>query len=127
MSDDRTAAPLFFYMYITTQEQDGVVVINVVGVLDIESHLALKAKFRELVCDEGCRKILIDVSGIKEVDSAGIGVLISLVNTVRKRNGDLRLAGVSSQMVEEAFGLCLLSNVLQRYPNVEQGVRNFNC
>lgn len=113
-------------MYITTQEQDGVVVINVVGKLNIESHLALKTKFRELVCEDGCRKILIDVSGIKEVDSTGLGVLVSLLNTVRERQGDLRLAGVFAPEVDEAFELCGLSRVLHRYPNVQTGIRNFS-
>ena len=112
-------------MYITTQMYDGIVVINVVGKLDVQSHLALKTKFRELVCDLGYRKIIIDVSGIKEMDSTGLGVLVSLLNTVRARNGDLRLAGTFEPDVGEAFDLCGLSKVLERYLDVETGIKKF--
>ena len=112
-------------MYITTQFCDGIAVINVVGKLDFQTHLTLKSKCRELVCDLGYRKILIDVGGIRGIDSTGLGLMAQLANLLRPLNGDVRLAGTLEPEVAEAFELCGLLKVLEIYPNVETGIKKF--
>jgi anti-sigma B factor antagonist len=112
-------------MHITTLEQDGVTVVNVVGKLDIATYSALKKKIRDLI-EDGSKKILLDVSGIQSVDSTGIGVIVALLNTVRAKGGDLRLAGSFVQEVEEAFYLCGLARVFVQYPNVKDGITHFD-
>ncbi len=112
-------------MHLTTLKQDDVTVINVVGKLDVQTYSALKKKVRDLV-DDGARKILLDVSGIQNMDSTGIGTLVALLNTVRDKDGDLRLAGRFEPDVEEAFNLCGLARVFVQYPNVKDGVKNFD-
>jgi len=111
-------------MYITTQEQDGVIVINIFGSLDMQSHQAFKTKVRELL-DEGYRKFLVDVAGIQEMDSTGIGVMVSLLNSVRRRGGDLRLAGSFAPDVHIRFKLCGLEKVFINYSDVKTGIQNF--
>ncbi|MFA6451126.1 MAG: STAS domain-containing protein [bacterium] len=112
-------------MHITTIEQDGVTVINVVGKLNVETYSALKKRLRNIV-EEGAKRILLDVSGITEMDSTGIGVMVALLNTVREKGGDLRLAGRFAPQVEEAFNLCGLARVFVQYPNVKDGISNFD-
>ncbi|HOO55287.1 MAG TPA: STAS domain-containing protein [bacterium] len=112
-------------MHLTTLEQDGVIVINLVGNLNIHSHTVLKKKVRELVLEEGATKILVDVTGIKQVDSTGLGTFVSLLNTIRENDGDLRFAGNFMEEVKQAFDLCGLSSVFIRYPNVKNGIKNF--
>ena len=111
-------------MHITIIEQDGVTVVNVVGKLNISTYSALKKKVRELI-EDGKRKILLDVSGIQGVDSIGIGVLVLLLNTLRAKGGDLRLAGSFVPEVEEAFNLCGLARVFVHYHDVKNGIQNF--
>lgn len=112
-------------MYIKIQEQNGVAAVNVYGRLDVRTHLDLKSKVRELVLEEGHRKILIDVSGIKAIDSTGLGVFVSLLNTLRSRDGDLRLAGEFIPEVGDTFSLCGLAKVFTVYPDVKTGIQNF--
>jgi anti-anti-sigma factor len=112
-------------MHLTTLTQNGVTVINIVGKLNVNTHQAFKKKVREMVCEDGVRRILVDVSGIKQMDSTGLGALVALLNTARARGGDLRLAGTFVQEVEEAFSLCGLNRVFTVYPNVKDGIQNF--
>jgi anti-sigma B factor antagonist len=112
-------------MHITTTEQDGVTVINVVGKLNLGTYSALKKRTRSIV-DDGAKKILLDVSGISEMDSTGIGVIVALLNTVRAKGGDLRLAGRFVPEVEEAFNLCGLARVFVQYPHVKDGIASFD-
>lgn len=113
-------------MIISTQVQDGVVVLNVLGQLGIETHLTLKKKVRDLI-DDGEKKILIDVSGLRAIDSTGIGTLVALLNTARARHGDVRLAGSFESSVEDIFRLCGLQRVFSLYDDIETGVREFSA
>ena len=112
-------------MHISITEQEGVTVINVVGKLNVATYSALKKRIRDTV-DDGANKILLDVSGIQEVDSTGLGLFVTLLNTVREKGGDLRLAGRFATQVEEAFNLCGLSRVFVQYANVKDGITNFD-
>lgn len=113
-------------MNLTTHTSGGVVVVNVFGTLDINSHLALKKKIRECV-DEGTRKILLDMSGIQSIDSTGIGTLVALLNTARSHNGDVRLAGSFDPCVEEIFRLCGLHRVFTVYEDIDSGITGFTA
>jgi anti-sigma B factor antagonist len=112
-------------MHITTLSQNGVTVVNFVGDLDIHSHLALKKRVREIVGESNGLKVLVDVSGIRRVDSTGLGTLVALLNTARAAGGDLRLAGTFTSEVGEAFNLCGLARVFAIYPSVKDGIQNF--
>ncbi len=112
-------------MFIKIQEQNGVAAVNIYGRLNVQSHLELKTRIRELVIEECHRKVLLDVSGIKSIDSTGLGVIVSLLNTTRDRGGDLRLAGTFTPEFEKAFSLCGLDRVFTVYPDVKTGIKNF--
>ena len=114
-------------MHITTSDKDGITVVNVVGVLNIETEGAFKKRIRRLI-EDGRSKILLDVSGIQSVDSSGIGVLVSLLNTARASGGNLKFACSFVPEVEEAFNLCglLSSGVFKQFPDVNNGIQNFN-
>ena len=113
-------------MHLTSLEQNGVTVINVAGELNIETHTLLKKRVRDLVLNDHVRKVIIDMSGIRQIDSTGIGTLVALLNTIRANGGDLRLAGTLAPQVEESINLCGLNRVFTRYPNVKQAIDNFD-
>ncbi len=112
-------------MHLTVIEQEGVSTVNVVGKLDIENGGTFKKRIRDVI-GGGAKKILLDISGITDVDSSGIGVLVALLNTARAGDGDLRLAGKFKQKVEDAFKLCGLDRVFIHYENVKDGIQQFN-
>jgi len=116
-------------MHIAVLNQGKVIVINIVGDFNIQEEkdiINLKRKFRELVYDEACRRIIQDVSGIRKIDSTGIGAIVALLNTVRKEGGDLRTAGTFCPEVREAIDLCGLFKVFTHYENVKEGIEKFS-
>ncbi|MEW5946854.1 MAG: STAS domain-containing protein [bacterium] len=111
-------------MKIKSREQDGVVIVQPHGAIALTSHLTLKKKVRSLA-EDGHRRILIDMASVTDIDSTGVGTLVSLLNTVRSRGGDLRLAGKIHPDVLNILNLCGLNRVFVYYADAETGTKSF--
>lgn len=48
--------------------------------------------------DQGARRVVIDFAASGYIDSAGLGMLVSLSKQVREREGELRLTNVGSDL-----------------------------
>ncbi len=60
---------------------------------------ALRSKLREIV-GTGVFNLTIDLAPTKMVDSAGIGLLISTHNTLRKAGGELKVVNASKDIYD---------------------------
>ena len=52
------------------------------------------------VANQGIHKLILDLSGIEYLDSAGLGVLILLNANMKVRGGHLRLVGPGAKVLE---------------------------
>lgn len=50
------------------------------------------------ILDKGEKEITIDFSGIEDIDSNGLGLLISAHNSLKGRNGKLKIKNISGRM-----------------------------
>jgi anti-sigma B factor antagonist len=50
--------------------------------------------------EEGVRELVVDLSGVKMVDSSGIGLLIAAYNSLRKVGGTLAVIHASAEILE---------------------------
>ena len=80
-------------------------------------------KIHSLVNDD-MRKVVIDMSGVKWINSAGLGSLIAGLTTLRNAGGDLRLANVVEK-VESLFMITQLVKVFKSYESVDRAVASF--
>ncbi len=110
-------------MIISFEEHDNILIVRTIGQLDIYSRDDLEKAIRDKVKKNGIRKIMIDVGKLKRIDSAGIGCLVTLLNMIRSRLGDLRIAGPFLPSVEESFNLCGLDKVFIIYPDSDTGMK----
>src|SRR5437773_11515352 len=67
-------------------------------------------------------KVLLDLSGVRFVDSSGCGALLHLQRLVRERGGDLRVFGATSS-VRAMFEQLRIQRVLPAYPGREEAMR----
>jgi anti-sigma B factor antagonist len=70
--------------------------IRIEGELDANSAPELKDPIDALV-SEGPRRVTIDLSGLRLIDSSGVGAIVSLYKRVRGTGGECRVVGVSDQ------------------------------
>ena len=73
------------------------VVIGVEGQLVAGNRQQLKQRVAEEL-EHGARKFLIDFADTGYIDSAGLGVLVSLSKKIREEQGELRLANLNEDL-----------------------------
>lgn len=59
----------------------------------------LRTRMRGLI-DAGIRDLVVDLNGVQMVDSAGLGLLISAHNSLRKAGGQLSIVRASPDVYE---------------------------
>lgn len=72
--------------------ETGAHLLEVEGRLDLETSPLLQTELRQ-VLDDGARQLVIDLSQLAFLDSAGMAVFFSARNAVREAGGRLVLAG----------------------------------
>ena len=67
---------------------------------------------------EGARIIVLDLERVPDVDSEGIGFLVTCLSTVQRAGGSLRLAG-ASEKVRQVLHITRLTTLFPVFPSVE--------
>lgn len=80
------------------QLADRVAVINLSGSMTARSPLkAFEAQIEEIML-QGVVHLILDLSSVDYVDSAGLGVLMHAYNKLHQKGGSLRLCGVQPRL-----------------------------
>lgn len=71
-------------------------------------------------------KIVLDLTRLRFIDSAGLGAFISCLRKLNEKKGDLKLCGMSKQ-VRAVFELVRMHRILDIYGTREEAVRAFHA
>ena len=113
-------------MPFSTSEKYHAVVIKISGkFLGSLEGVAFKEKLEELR-DSGKRKVVIDLSKADFMDSSGIGALIGALTTMKKVEGDVKLAGMKDRIKNLFLLTRLLGPVFEDYDSVEEAAASMN-
>lgn len=69
-------------------------------------------------------KLVLDLSGVSSIDSAGIGELVLLHTRAQSQNGNMKYAS-PSPLVREILGLTNVDSVLEIHPSVDEALAAF--
>lgn len=110
-------------MQISHRETDqGVTVIEVAGrVMLGQSSERIETVLDSLIA-KGKRTFVFELSGVRYIDSTGIGRFIAALNKVMQTGGKLRMAGASG-VVREGFRVTRLDTVFEFFPDVESACK----
>ena len=109
----------------TQVEDKGVAVLIEVNEDRLDAHNSGELKTQMLnLFDEGKNNLVIDLKGVRFVDSSGLGSLVSGFKNASARNGNLKLCGLQPQ-VRSMFELTRLHRVFEIFPDVEEAVASF--
>ena len=112
-------------MEITTDTLASCIVVHPTGTLDRRSAPELEAALQTLT-GQGHSRIVLDLSAVGEMSSAGLRVIISAAKLLRSERlgGDLRLAAPSARVVQ-VLELAGLLPVLNVFDTDEQAIASF--
>lgn len=98
-----------------------------VAVLSLRGNLMGEpdtTKVREAVyslLSDGVRKIVIDLKGVKWMNSSGLGCLIACLTSVKNKEGKLVLANVAEK-IESLFMITQLIKVFKTFETTDRAV-----
>lgn len=100
---------------------------NQVAVLSLSGKMmggpettALHDHIRGLMND-GISKVVIDLGGVKWINSSGLGVLMAAMTTLKNSEGQMKLANVTEK-VESLLMITQLMRIFETYDSIDRAV-----
>jgi anti-sigma B factor antagonist len=105
-------------------------IVGDVAVIDLQGRVTfgegaerLRDKVNSLL-HQGHRKLLLNLSGVDYVDSAGLGEIVGTFATVRRHGGSLKLLGLTSR-IRDLLSITKLLTVFETFDAEAEAVRSF--
>lgn len=109
---------------ITERLAGGVLVMELAGTLTVgEEAGRLRARLKEVLGD-GTTQLVLDLSRVHYIDSAGLGAIVSGHTTARNMGGSVKLANLGNQFRAQ-LKVSKLTSVFDVYDTVEEAMRSF--
>lgn len=114
-------------MKISQKSVNGVCVMAFDGPITLgpEGSERLNDVIRKLVQD-GERKIVLNLASVPYMDSAGLGSVVNAYTTVRKHDGDLKLAAVTKKL-NDLLVITKLATVFESYDTEAAAVEAYGA
>lgn len=110
-------------LIIEEEKIEDIILLKLHGLVDSGTAQFLEDKFNELVNSENV-KIVVDLQNVDYISSAGWGIFVGEIKGIRQRNGDVKLAGMRSD-VREVFDLLEFNTLLTPYLSNEEAFSAF--
>jgi len=88
-----------------------------------EGSVQLRDSIRHLV-DQGKKKVLLNLAGVKYIDSSGIGELIANYTTISRQGGQLKLLNLTDK-IQNLLVITKLLTVFDAYDNEAEALQSF--
>jgi anti-sigma B factor antagonist len=110
-------------MNVDFKTRDAILIISVAGNIDSKTAPELQQKIVEAAHDTN--KIIIDLSKVEFVSSAGLRVLLMVYRQIKTNDGTVVLVGVSEE-IEEVMSMTGFINFFKIYKSIDQSFGAFN-
>ncbi len=108
-------------MKIKEKIENHVAVLSVSGkMMGGPETTALHDHIRSLMND-GIHKVVIDLHGVKWINSSGLGVLMAAMTTLKNADGKMKLANVTEK-VESLLMITQLIRIFDTYDSIDRAV-----
>ncbi len=110
-------------MEINSSEMKRVQLFEIAGRVDSNNAAELGGALDRAV-EEGKTNLVLDLSGVDYMSSAGLREMVRVMKVVKKKGGDLRIASPSDR-VREVLELAGLDSIFAIYPTQVEAVGSF--
>ncbi len=113
-------------LQIEERHVDDVTVLVLTGEMLLDDgDLAFRRQVNALV-ESGRVKILVDLAGVTQIDSSGVGMMVAQLKIVQKHGGDIRLLRLNPRE-QRLFGLLKLRTTFETFDDEALAVRSFTA
>lgn len=104
--------------------ENPVSVITLRGTVETTNAAGLEDTLQRVI-DDRCYRIVVDLSDVSYVSSAGWGIFISEIKRIRRNGGDIKLAAMRPE-VREVFELLEFNSILRPFEDRGLAVADFD-
>jgi anti-sigma B factor antagonist len=112
---------------VAVQNQKDISIVQFTNnrILDEGNIADIGNTLKALIEERDNPKLLLDFSTVDHLSSAALGMLINANNSIKQRNGQLRLTNIKPQ-IYEVFVITKLNKLFRIYPSREEALTSFN-
>ncbi len=106
------------------KERGDISIINLKGFLDAHTAPTLENNFTQLINDNKF-KIVVNFEDLAYISSAGLGVFMAYIESIRDKKGDIKLTNMSDKVfnIFDLLGFPLLYEI---YKSEEEAIKKFS-
>jgi anti-sigma B factor antagonist len=109
---------------VNERQAGDVTILDMSGAVRMgEGAVSLRNSIRGLN-DQGKKKILLNLAGVKNIDSSGIGELIANYTTISRDGGQLKLLNLTER-IQNLLVITKLLTVFDAYDNEAEALNSF--
>jgi anti-sigma B factor antagonist len=112
-------------MKINRRSAEDVEVLEISGKVMGGSDLDLFRNAIKEIVDAGKLKLIIDMAGVKFINSSGLGILISGFISLKNRGGELKLIKILDDKVKTPLRLTKLLDIIDYHDTEEEALASF--
>lgn len=109
-------------MEIRNNKYNDVDVLTIEGILNAENVNQLR-EFNEKLLQNKSPLVVLDFERLEQIDSSGIGAVISLLKKMRSQNGDVRIIKLRGA-VKQLFELLRIDRGINIYESLDDAIMN---
>lgn len=110
-------------MNITSRQVESVTVLSVSGKVILEYSGQLKEKVTSVLAD-GHKQIVLDLGGVTQIDSSGLGEIVSCHTTASRQGAAIRLANLGKRS-KDLLVMTKLIMVFSVYDTEAEAIASF--
>jgi anti-sigma B factor antagonist len=111
--------------YELLQQEPGITVARLTGQLNLGNRLAEFEHNIKQRIQEGSKKIILDLTGLTYIDSAGLGMVAACAGIIFKAGGKLVVVSPGGR-ITQMFEITRLNRVIDLYPDFDTACAAFS-
>src|SRR5258706_1376107 len=112
-------------MQIEERSAGDVIVLDLKGKMTLgEGDELLKDKMNSLM-QQGRRKVVLNLEGVRYIDSAGLGDIVRTYTTISRQGGSMKLLNLTKR-ITDLLSITKLLTVFETYESEADAVRSFS-
>lgn len=107
-----------------TGARQDIALIKISGYLDTTTSVEVSNRLKEILNKEKYQ-LIVDMSSVNYVSSAGWGVFVGEIRTIRENGGDLKIVQMTPD-VYDVFEMLEFNRILDYYETIEESINDFD-
>jgi len=109
-------------MKIEETMNNNIGIISISGNLVMDGTTELKSRIKPYIDNPNCKGLICNLAGVHHIDSAGIGVIVSIYKSLKKNDKGFSISGLNAKN-RELFNLSRLDRVVNLAENDEAALQ----